>query len=44
MRPYDKEIENIKKQIINQYHPSDIILFGSCAKGQFIREATLTCV
>lgn len=33
MRPYDKEIENIKKQIMDQYHPSDIILFGSCAKG-----------
>ena len=32
MRPYDKEIENIKKQIMDQYHPSDISLFGSCAK------------
>lgn len=33
MCPYDNEIEKIKKQIIDKYHPADIILFGSCAKG-----------
>lgn len=34
MCPFDYEIENIKNQIINIYHPLDIILFGSCAKGR----------
>jgi uncharacterized protein len=34
MCPYDKEIQNIKNQIINKYHPEDIIIFGSCAKGR----------
>lgn len=34
MCPYDNEIEKIKKQVIDRYHPSDIILFGSCAKGR----------
>jgi predicted nucleotidyltransferase len=31
--PYDREIESIKNQIVEIYDPSDIILFGSCAKG-----------
>jgi len=34
MCPYYTEIENIKDQLIKKYHPFDIILFGSCAKGR----------
>jgi len=34
MCPYDFEIEDIKNQLINKYHPLDIILFGSCARGR----------
>lgn len=34
MCPFDSEIETIKNQILNMYHPLDIILFGSCAKGR----------
>ena len=37
MCPYDREIENIKNQIIRKYNPADIILFGSCAKGRVRR-------
>jgi predicted nucleotidyltransferase len=37
MCPFDSEIETIKDQIINMYHPLDIILFGSCAKGRVTR-------
>ena len=37
MCPYDREIENIKNQIIRKYNPTDIILFGSCAKGRVKR-------
>lgn len=33
MIPFIDEIEDIKNQIITKYHPSKIILFGSCAKG-----------
>lgn len=33
METYDAEIKRITKEIIGKYHPSDIILFGSCAKG-----------
>jgi len=32
MCPHDEEIEKIKKQLVEIYHPKDIILFGSCAK------------
>lgn len=34
MCPYDKEIEDIKNQILDKFHPADIILFGSCARGR----------
>ncbi|AIS51441.1 DNA polymerase sigma [Thermoanaerobacter kivui] len=33
MRPYEKEIQSIKNQIIQKYKPEDIYLFGSCARG-----------
>ena len=31
MIPFSDEIEKIKEQIVNRYHPVKIILFGSCA-------------
>jgi uncharacterized protein len=31
----DKELESIKKQIVENYEPKEIILFGSVAKGIF---------
>ena len=31
MIPFSDEIEKIKEQIVNRYHPAKIILFGSCA-------------
>ncbi len=31
---YQKEIENIKTQIIEKYKPEKIILFGSAARGK----------
>lgn len=34
MIPFIDEIEKIKEQIINRYHPFKIILFGSCAAGR----------
>ena len=33
MIPFSDEIEKIKEQIVNRYHPVKIILFGSCAAG-----------
>lgn len=36
---YEKEIERITEQIIEKFHPADIILFGSCAK-QRIRKGS----
>ena len=39
MCPYDLEIEDIKNQLIQKYHPLDIILFGSCAKGRVTRSS-----
>lgn len=33
MCPYDGEIEKIKNEIVEKFHPQKIILFGSCAKG-----------
>jgi len=33
MIPFSDEIEKIKEQIVNRYHPIKIILFGSCASG-----------
>ncbi|WP_425058533.1 hypothetical protein SCACP_31900 [Sporomusa carbonis] len=33
MCAYNQEIENIKVQLINKFHPMDIILFGSRARG-----------
>lgn len=35
MRNFHIELENIKKQIIENYQPKEIILFGSMAKGVF---------
>lgn len=32
---FNKEIDSIKKQIIEKYNPKEIILFGSVAKGIF---------
>ena len=32
---FNKEIDSIKKQIIEKYYPKEIILFGSVAKGIF---------
>ena len=37
--PYDLEIQDIKNQLIQKYHPLDIILFGSCAKGRVTRSS-----
>ena len=39
MVPYDyeKEIENVKAQLINKFHPLGIVLFGSCAKRRVTR-------
>lgn len=34
MFPYNNEIKNIHKQLVDIYNPIDIILFGSCAKGR----------
>ena len=36
-----KEIEEITKQIIQQYKPEKIILFGSYAKGDFTEDSDL---
>lgn len=33
MIPFQEEIDDIKNQIIEKFSPSEIILFGSCAKG-----------
>jgi uncharacterized protein len=35
MGSFDKELEHIKKQIVESYEPKEIILFGSVAKGVF---------
>ncbi|WP_243155974.1 nucleotidyltransferase domain-containing protein [Clostridium sp. C2-6-12] len=32
---FNKEIDYIKKQVIEKYNPKEIILFGSLAKGTF---------
>ena len=32
---FDKEIDYIKKQLIEKFNPKEIILFGSVAKGIF---------
>lgn len=32
---FNKEIDYIKKQVIEKYNPKEIILFGSVAKGIF---------
>lgn len=39
MCPYDLEIEYIKNQLIKKYNPTDIILFGSCARGRVTRSS-----
>jgi predicted nucleotidyltransferase len=31
---YDKEVQNITRQIIGKYKPEKIILFGSAARGE----------
>ncbi len=41
MCPYDKEIEKIKRQLVHKYHPENIILFGSCAKGRVGRKSDI---
>lgn len=33
MSVHDEEVQSIKNQIINKFHPVDVILFGSRAKG-----------
>jgi len=33
MYPYMQEVEKIKDQIERKFHPQNILLFGSCAKG-----------
>lgn len=35
MGSFDRELENIKKQIVENYEPKEVILFGSVAKGIF---------
>lgn len=35
MVDFNKELESIKKQIVENYEPKEIILFGSLAKGIF---------
>lgn len=35
MGSFYRELENIKKQIVENYDPKEIILFGSVAKGIF---------
>jgi uncharacterized protein len=41
MENYEAEIENIKNQIENLYHPSDIILFDSCAKDRILKNSDI---
>ncbi|MBU0700629.1 nucleotidyltransferase domain-containing protein [bacterium] len=37
----EKQIENIKSQIIDKYKPERIILFGSAARGDFSQDSDL---
>lgn len=37
----EREIENIKNQLIKKYKPAKIILFGSVAKGHFSDDSDL---
>ena len=41
MCSYNQEIENIKVQLINKFHPMDIILFGSCAKRRVTKHSDI---
>jgi len=41
MCPYDREIENIKSQILKLCNPEDIILFGSYAKGRVSKHSDI---
>lgn len=41
MTPYDKEIESIKNQILKKYNPTEIILFGSCAKRRISKRSDI---
>jgi uncharacterized protein len=36
MGSFDRALENIKNQIVENYEPKEVILFGSVAKGIFI--------
>ena len=36
-----REIENIKKQIVEKYKPQKIILFGSAARGKVTRDSDI---
>lgn len=38
---YNNEIDNIKNQIINKFHPKDIYIFGSHAKGMVTRRSDI---
>lgn len=41
MSNFQKELEYIKKQIVEKYHPKKIILFGSIAKGTFRKDSDI---
>lgn len=36
---FDEEIKKIKKAIIESYNPEKIILFGSCARGDYTEDS-----
>ena len=36
-----EQIEKLKRQIIKNYSPSKIILFGSCAKGMYTKKSDI---
>lgn len=37
----EKQIENIKQQLINKYKPEKIIIFGSYARGNFDKDSDI---
>jgi len=41
MCPYDKQIDEIVKLIKNRYHPVDVYLFGSCARGMVTKHSDI---
>lgn len=38
---YEQEIKHICKQIEELFHPAEVILFGSCAKGVITRHSDI---